>query len=162
MVEPARLGVRLAEVYRLLGPLYRQVQRRVEDDEPVMGMSVGVRAVLDELARVRSATVPTLAAGLGLSRQFVQRMINAAIGSGWVRRCANPAHRRSVLMTLTDDGRAAIEAVLAREHELMGRTPGALTDGDIDATLRVLAAMRAALDALEPPAGGPGGRAEPG
>jgi DNA-binding MarR family transcriptional regulator len=149
-VEPSRLGVRLAEVYRLLGPLYRQVQRRVEADEPVMGMSTGVRAVLDELAQVRQATVPALAARLGISRQFVQRMVNDAIAARWVVRGDNPAHRRSSLLALTPDGRRAIGAVLDREHELMGRTPGALTDDDIDTTLRVLAAMRAALDALEP------------
>jgi DNA-binding MarR family transcriptional regulator len=151
VVDPARLGERLAEVYRLLGPLYRQVHRWVEADEPVMGMSVGVRAVLDELGQVRQATVPTLAAGLGLSRQFVQRMVNDALAAGWVQRRDNPVHRRSGLLVLTDEGRAAIGAVLAREHELMGRTPGGLTDEDIDTTLRVLAAMRAALDALEPP-----------
>lgn len=152
-MEPERLGARLAEVYRQLGPLYRQVQRRVEEDEPIMGMTVGVRAVLDELCCVQPATVPTLAAGLGLSRQFVQRMVNEAIETGWVERSANPAHRRSVLMTLTAGGQGAIDAVLAREHELMGRTPGSLTEEDIDTTLRVLAAMRAAVEALGPAEG---------
>ena len=152
VLEPERLGARLAGVYRQLGPLYRQVQRRVEADEPAMGMSVGVRAVLDELCHAQQATVPTLAAGLGLSRQFVQRMVNDAFAAGWVERRGNPGHRRSALIVLTDEGRAAIDAVLAREHELMGRTPGGLTDADIDTTLRVLGAMRAALDALEPDA----------
>ncbi|GEL24069.1 hypothetical protein PSU4_30230 [Pseudonocardia sulfidoxydans NBRC 16205] len=37
----------------------------------------------------------------------------------------------------------------------MGRTPGGLSDSDIGTTLRVLSAMRAALDALEPDAAQP-------
>lgn len=147
---PDRLGLRLAEVYGVLGPLYRRVQRRVEMDESVMGMSIGVRAVLDELRRTSSAaTVPALTERLDLSRQFVQRMVNDAIAAGWLDRRANPAHRRSPLLVLTSAGVTVIDAVLAREHELMGHTPGDLTEQDVDTTLRVLAAMRAAVDALD-------------
>lgn len=147
---PDRLGLRLAEVYGVLGPLYRRVQRRVEMDESVMGMSIGVRAVLDELRRTSSAaTVPALTERLDLSRQFVQRMVNDAIAAGWLDRRANPAHRRSPLLVLTSAGVTVIDAVLAREHELMGDTPGDLTEQDVDTTLRVLAAMRAAVDALD-------------
>ena len=152
-LDPSALGPRLAEVYHLLGTVYRQVQRRVESDEPRMGMSVGVRAVLDQLHRREApATVPALASSLHLSRQFVQRMVNDALDAGWLERRPNPTHRRSVLLALTPAGRSAIDAVVAHEHTLMGRTPGDLTDDDVDTTLRVLTAMRAALDALDHPA----------
>ncbi|HMM93657.1 MarR family winged helix-turn-helix transcriptional regulator [Phycicoccus sp.] len=149
-LTPDRLGPRLAEVYHLLGTVYRQVQRRVETDEPAMGMSVGVRAVLDALhRRDRPTTVPRLAADLELSRQFVQRMVNDALDAGWLERRDNPSHRRSVLLALTPAGRAAIDAVVGREHALMGATPGGLTEEDVATTLRVLAAMRTALDRLD-------------
>ena len=147
---PDQLGLRLAEVYSVLGPVYRRVQRRVEMNESAMGMSIGVRAVLDEMRRTSSAaTVPALTERLDLSRQFVQRMVNDAIAAGWLDRRANPAHRRSPLLALTSAGVTAIDAVLTREHELMGHTPGDLTEQDVDTTLRVLAAMRAAVDALD-------------
>lgn len=145
-LSPTELGPRIAEVYHLLGPLYRAVQRRVEDDESVMGMSVGVRAVLDELNWSAPATVPTLTARLDLSRQFVQRMVNEALEAGWIQRQPNPDHRRSPLLGLTGRGQEAIDGVVEREHALMGRTPGGLTDDDLDATMRVLRAMRSALD----------------
>jgi DNA-binding MarR family transcriptional regulator len=83
-------------------------------------------------------------------------MVNEAMDSGWVERLDNPAHRRSVLMALTHEDRSAIDIVLSREHELMARTPGRLTDEDIDTTLRVLAAMRSALDAMDTPEPDPG------
>lgn len=148
-LTPAQLGPRLAEVYHLLGPLYRAAQRWVEGDEPTMGMSMGVRAVLDELNWSSPATVPALARRLDVSRQFVQRMVNDALAAGWVERHPNPEHQRSSLLDLTSAGQQAIDAVIRREHERLGRTPGGLSDQDIDATLRVLDAMRKGIDLPE-------------
>lgn len=148
-LPPAELGPRLAEVYRVVGPLYRRVLRRVERDQPAMGMSVGVRAVLDELLRAGSLTVPEIARRQDLSRQFVQRMVNDALAASWVALQPNPAHRRSSLVHLTPDGEAAIERVVQREHDLMSRVGGEVTPAEIDATLRVLGEMLAAVDALD-------------
>ncbi len=148
-LDPDRLAERLAEVYLVVGPLSRKVLRVVEQLQPVMGMSVGVRAVLDQLHRDGARTVPQMAREQDLSRQFVQRMVNDAAALGWVEAVDNPAHRRSSLIRITADGERAIDAVLAREHELMSHVPGDLTDADIDATLRVLRAMLAGLEDVE-------------
>ena len=148
-LRPSELGPRLALVYQVVGPLYRRVQRRVEHDEPVMGMSVGVRAVLDELRREAPATVPELARRLDLSRQFIQRMVNDARAARWVETTANPAHRRSSLLVLTPAGEQVIDRVVTREHELLSHVGGELTAHDIDTTLRVLREMLAGLDRLD-------------
>lgn len=149
-MDPQTLAARLAEVYLEIGPLYRKVARIVERDESVMGMSVGVRAVLDQLRREGDRTVPHIARTQDLSRQFIQRMVNHAKDVGYVELVANPVHRRSRLVRLTTPGRAAIEAVAAREHSLMGCVAGDLTDTDLAATLHVLRHMRRALDELDP------------
>src|SRR5690625_940821 len=75
-LPPDQLAARLAEVYVEIGPLYRKVARIVERSQPVMGMSVGVRAVLEQLSRLGERTVPQLARAQDLSRQFAQRMVN--------------------------------------------------------------------------------------
>jgi len=147
-LTPAQLGPRLAEVYAVLGPLYRAVARQVELDEERMGMSVGVRAVLDELNRDSSLTVPAIARRLSLSRQFVQRMVNDALQAGWVTRHPNPTHQRSHLLALTPAGEAAIRAVLAREHALMGQVGGELTEQEVRTTIRVLGEMLRAVERL--------------
>src|SRR5699024_5479981 len=72
-LPPDQLAARLAEVYVELGRLYRKVAVVVERSQPVMGMSVGVRAVLEQLSRLGERTVPQLARAQDLSRQFVQR-----------------------------------------------------------------------------------------
>ncbi|MFC7458229.1 MarR family winged helix-turn-helix transcriptional regulator [Brachybacterium sp. GCM10030267] len=143
------LASRLAEVYVALGPVYRRASRIVERHEPINGMSVGVRNVLDQLHREGELTVPQMARAQDLSRQFVQRMVHDARAAGYVELAENPAHRRSALVRLTPAGRAAIDSVSRREHELMGRVGGDLTAAELDATLRVLHHMDAALAEIE-------------
>ncbi|MBL7498656.1 MarR family transcriptional regulator [Frankia sp. CNm7] len=145
-LAPDDLANRLAEVYLVVGPLYRKVLRVVERSQPAMGMSVGVRAVLDQLRRRGTLTVPQLARDQDLSRQFVQRMVNDARAAGWVETVDNPAHRRSHHVRLTPTGGQAIGAVAAREHDLLRQVAGTITGADVDATLRVLTAMLDALD----------------
>ena len=84
-----------------------------------------------------------------ISRQFVQRMVNDAAARGLVESVPNPAHRRSSLIRLTDEGRAVVTAVLDRENVLLGQVGGGLTDSDLTTCLRVLGAMLSALDHVE-------------
>lgn len=148
-LDPDALADRLAEVYLLVGPLYRRVLRAVEENERIEGVSVGVRAVLDLLARNGPLTVPQMGRAQSLSRQFVQRMVNDATASGLVELADNPAHRRSRLVRLTERGSTAIAAVTAREHDLLSQVGGGLTGPDVDACVRVLDRMLAALDDVD-------------
>ncbi|MGW3209952.1 MarR family winged helix-turn-helix transcriptional regulator [Streptomyces sp. NPDC001135] len=147
--SPDELAERLTAVFDLVGPLYRRVHRKVEQTAPLEGLSVGVRAVLDLLRTQGPLTVPQMGRAQALSRQFVQRMVNDAARRGLVESVANPAHRRSPLIRLTDPGRAAIGAVRAREHALLRRVGGDLTPADVDACLRVLGAMHALFEDVD-------------
>jgi DNA-binding MarR family transcriptional regulator len=144
--EPQKADVEaLADVYLVLGPLYRRVLRAVEDDRPNSGVTAGERAVLDMLRRQGVMTVPEMAREQDLSRQFVQRMVNSAADSGYVEAVENPAHRRSPLLRLTAAGRGAIEALVDRENESLRAAAEGLTRGDVDACLKVLHQMLAVL-----------------
>ncbi|MGW2570429.1 MarR family winged helix-turn-helix transcriptional regulator [Streptomyces sp. NPDC001537] len=148
-LTPDELGHRLTEVFDLVGPLYRRAVRKVEQGEAVEGISVGVRAVLDLLRQSEPMTVPQMGRVLALSRQFVQRMVNDAAAQGWVEAIPNPAHQRSSLIRITDEGRATINAVLSREHHLNRQVGGDLTDAELRATVRVLRQMLKALDHVD-------------
>jgi DNA-binding MarR family transcriptional regulator len=144
-----RTADRLAEVYDLVGPLYRRAQRRVELDVPNEGLSVGVRAVMNMLRRGGPMTVPQMGRAQAISRQFVQRMVNEAAARGLVEAVPNPAHKKSSLIRLTDQGRATINAVIARERIALSEIGDDLSDEDIDACLRVLSRMLAPLDNVD-------------
>ncbi|MFF0307111.1 MarR family winged helix-turn-helix transcriptional regulator [Streptosporangium sp. NPDC004379] len=146
---PDDLAHRLTEVFDLVGPLYRRAQRKVEEGVPIEGLSVGVRAVLNLLHRNGPMTVPQMGRAQALSRQFVQRMVNDAAALRLVESIPNPAHQRSSLIRLTDDGGAVITAVMTREYALLGQVGGGLTDADVTGCVRVLTAMLAYLDNVD-------------
>ena len=148
-LTPDELGHRLTEVFDLVGPLYRRALRKVEQGEAVEGVSVGVRAVLDLLRQSDPMTVPQMGRILALSRQFVQRMVNDAAAQGWVEVVPNPAHQRSSLIRLTEEGRATITAVLGREHYLNRQVGGDLTDAEVRATVRVLREILKTFDHVD-------------
>ncbi len=140
-LTPDEAGPRLMEIFALVGPLYRRVQRKIEQDTADLGLSVGVRAVLDLLRERGPMTVPQMGRAQSISRQFVQRMVNEAAADGLVESVPNPAHARSSLIRLTDAGRTAIEAVVAREHALLREAADDLTSADVDTCVRVLSRM---------------------
>jgi DNA-binding MarR family transcriptional regulator len=135
---PDELSVRLAEVFDIVGPLYRRAHRKVEQDAPAHGLSAGIRAVLNLLCEHGPMTVPQMGRAQALSRQFVQRMVDEGAARGLVETTPNPAHKRSPLIRLTAEGAAAITAVTAHERGLLRQVGGDLTGADITACLRVL------------------------
>ncbi|MFF1649206.1 MarR family winged helix-turn-helix transcriptional regulator [Streptomyces sp. NPDC058240] len=148
-LAPEELAHRLTEVFALVGPLYRRVQRKVEQAAPIEGLSVGVRAVLDLLRENGPMTVPQMGRAQALSRQFVQRMVNDAAARQLVEIVPNPAHQRSSLVRLTEGGRAAITAALTREQSLLRQVDGDLTDADVTACVRVLGRMLDLFDNVD-------------
>ncbi|WP_037607739.1 MarR family winged helix-turn-helix transcriptional regulator [Streptacidiphilus rugosus] len=147
-LSPDELPQRLMDVFGLVGPLYRRVQRRIELDA-AQGLSVGVRAVLDLLREHGPMTVPQMGRAQSLSRQFVQRMVNDAAARNLVESIPNPAHQRSSLIRLTGEGVAAITAVTAREHALLRQVGGELTEADVATCVRVLSRMLELFDDVE-------------
>ncbi|MBB5084878.1 MarR family winged helix-turn-helix transcriptional regulator [Nonomuraea endophytica] len=137
---------RLVAVFDLVGPLYRRAWRQVEQDAPVEGLTVGLRAVLSMLRQHGPMTVPHLGRTLALSRQFVQRTINDGAALSLVEPVPNPAHRKSSLIRLTDQGAAAVDALVGRERAVLREVGRDLTDADVEACLRVLAHLLHHLD----------------
>jgi DNA-binding MarR family transcriptional regulator len=144
-LAPDVLGARLADVFAVLGPLYRTTLRAIERNESLVGVAIGVRAVLEQIAAAGPQPVPRIAEALVLSRQFVRRMVNSAVEQGFAELRPNPAHRRSSLVALTAAGADAIADVKARELAVLRDATGDLTAGDIDACLRVLNTLTALM-----------------
>ncbi|MET8472593.1 MarR family transcriptional regulator [Streptomyces sp. NPDC006422] len=143
---PPALADRLAEVFDLVGPLYRRAYVAVERDVAAEGLSSGSRAVLAMLHGRGPMTVPQMGRFQALSRQFVQRMVNEVAERGLVEAVPNPAHKRSSLIRLTDEGRRVIGVVLDRERAALRTVDGDITEADIDTCLRVLSGLLKIMD----------------
>ncbi|MFJ3310840.1 MarR family winged helix-turn-helix transcriptional regulator [Streptomyces sp. NPDC086549] len=82
-------------------------------------------------------SVPSAARRLGVARQNVQRIANELTKDGLAAFTANPDHRTSPLLTLTPDGRRALEAISARAYASHRRIAARMPEADL-ATVRTL------------------------
>lgn len=128
----------LARLFVVLGPLYRRVARRVEQDVAALGVTVGVRAILDMLSRDGPMTVPEMGRAQGLSRQFVQRTVNLAAAQRLVKAVPNPKHQRSMLIQLTPQGIRKMAAIRARERKALRALASELTAAQLATCVQIL------------------------
>jgi DNA-binding MarR family transcriptional regulator len=105
--------------------------------------------VLNMLREHGPMTVPQMGRAQAISRQFVQRMVNEAAARHLVEGVPNPAHKRSSLIRLTAEGRAAITAVIDRERAVLRQVGGDLTDTEVTGCIRVLSRLLQLLDNVE-------------
>ncbi|GAA2678015.1 hypothetical protein GCM10009864_57210 [Streptomyces lunalinharesii] len=128
----------LYDVIRRLRPLQRTIVRAAERTLDGTGLTAGERTLLDALRTHGPRTVPQLARSLDLDRQPVQRWVNHAAELGLVVTTANPAHRRSSLIRLTDEGTAMMRGVQEAEAGELRRGLADLSAGEVRTALRVL------------------------
>lgn len=126
-------------------PLMQAAEACVEAGLIGTDLTVRMRAVLEILQRHGEQTVPEIAARLEIKRQYVQIMCNETLASGFVEHRANPRHKRSPILALTDHGRALIEEIIAREMKLMEEIGANLNSEDISTALEVVIAVAGRL-----------------
>ncbi|GGU12391.1 MarR family transcriptional regulator [Nocardioides albus] len=99
-------------------------------------------AVIARLGRLGGQRITDLARAEGVSQPAMTQLVNRLEGDGLVRRAADSADRRGVLVETTDRGREVIDARRTQRAEALEAALGRL-----DATDR--AAIAAALPALD-------------
>lgn len=129
-------------------PLMQAAEACVEAGLDGTELTVRMRAVLEILHRHGEQTVPEIAARLEIKRQYVQLMVNETLAGGFVEQRANPRHRRSPLIALTDRGRDLIAAIIAREMAAMELVGADLKDEDIATALKIVLALTGKLKDL--------------
>ena len=126
-------------------PLMQAAEACVEAGLLGTNLTVRMRAVLEILSRYGEQTVPEIAARLEIKRQYVQIMCNETLASGFVELRANPRHKRSPSLALTDHGRTLIEEIISTEMKLVGEIGRNLSEEDIATALKVVLAVAEAL-----------------
>ncbi len=127
---------------RSLADSLKEVARQLHDD---LQLSVPARALMLELRKSGPLTVPELARRREVSRQFVQVTVNPLLAAGILETQANPAHRRSQLIALTDTGTQLIRQVMRREGSLLGELAQELSPEDIRQAAATLAQLQQVL-----------------
>jgi len=132
------------EIFQLHGALARIMDRVHEQ----AGLSTPQLKIMRTLGREGPATVPDIAALLGVSRQFVQTVCNELHGRNFLGFSNNPRHKRSRLVNLTDQGRAAFHQARKNEHAFIERAMPGLNPVRVADTCELLATIRKAVQQL--------------
>lgn len=119
-------------------PLMQAAESCVEDGLAGTNLTVRMRAVLEILHKYGEQTVPELAARLEIQRQYVQIMCNETLASGFIEQRANPRHKRSPILALTNQGSTLIEDILSNEMQIMQEMSEDLSTEDIATALKVI------------------------
>lgn len=104
-----------------------------------------MRAVLEILDKYGEQTVPEIAARLEINRQYVQVMCNETLASGFIEQRANPRHKRSPILALSDHGRTLIKEIISKEMKFVKEVGEDLSKEDIVTALEIVLAVAHSL-----------------
>ncbi len=91
--------------------LERVLAREILNETVCCGVSLSQRHVLLEVWRGKEISLVDLAAILGLDTSTLSRTVNSLVNLGLVSRIPNPKDRRYILISLTEQGRAACDLI---------------------------------------------------
>lgn len=143
--QPAALLARSATAaFRLNGQFLEAADR--------MARPVGLTAAWWQvLGAVLDAPLPvaSIARAMGSTRQSVQRIADLLVEQGFAVYRANPAHARSKLLQITEDGRDAVHRIIPGRRDLAEQLTAHLGITGFQRALAALEALCAAFDAIE-------------
>ena len=102
----------------------------------------GVRSVLLVLGRNGALTVPEIARERNTSRQNIQIVVNRLKRAGLVDLEINPAHKRSALFQLTENGKALLKNLEEAETGFQKSLLTELSPEDLASTTKCLRKVR--------------------
>ena len=124
-------------VRRLFRAMADTADQYLKDDE----LTAADRAVMEFLYPEQQLSVPAIAAKYRVSRQHVQVTVNQLISRGLIRALANPQHKRSPLMRLSELGRETFAEIRRNESVIIEKMFADLRSEDVDVTRQLLRSL---------------------
>lgn len=138
MINVMKKNELLHHILWLSRPLMQRTEQLVRDGLGETALTVRMRAVLEVLATSGPLSVPDIGRELQIQRQYAQVMVNEVLSEGLAERLPNPKHRSSVLIKLSQEGKATIDGVLARELEVAEQLSKAFSLRDLQTVQEVM------------------------
>lgn len=139
--DAATVPLIIADIYQLAGQLRRNADARARP----LGQSQARWQVLSA-ASAEPKTVPQIARRLGVARQNVQRVADLLVAEGLASLSANPDHRTSPHLLLTESGRGTLARLTRSAQSYYREIAEALSPAETADLRRGLRALCAALD----------------
>ena len=114
-----------------------------------VGLTVARWQVLGAVLR-EPGTASDIARRMGLSRQSVQRLVNALMSENLLVSRDNPAHKRAPLIEPTQAGRDAVGRIAPHQVDFAGRLIAATGRDHVQSLHDGLAALSKVLEEVQP------------
>lgn len=144
-------GERLYEVLRYVRPVHQYSAHVVAAALEPRGITMPMRAVLERLHDAGPLTVPQIARSLWITRQGVQKLVDAAKALDLLTVQENPHHKRSHLIALTGHGRESYDQLHHEELAQLEHLAIDLDPNDVEAAIRVMGHLTRSLRAMQDP-----------
>jgi len=132
---------------RMKGRMFQIIQSRFEETDLELGMEGFV--ILMHIRHEDGMHQTQLAETIGRDKPSVTRALDALEDRDWLRRSVDPEDRRSHRLTLTDEGRQALDRATPIVHRIISRIFDPISESDYQVFLTVLLTLRQQLDSLE-------------
>jgi DNA-binding MarR family transcriptional regulator len=136
----------LEAVTRLIRLAFHRLARTADQLHADKGVTGGMRAVMETLARKGPQTVPQIARDKMVSRQHIQTLADQLLAGGLAKAEPNPKHKRSPLIALTRKGSGLFTAMREPEKELLAELAGELDGEALKATRATLQRLNELLE----------------
>src|ERR1700721_2849096 len=126
----------LAPLVKRIAQIHAILKAAADAQTADLGVTPGMRALMASLADGAARPVPDLARERSVSRQHVQTGVNELLAVALAEARPNPAHRRSPLIALTDEGARRLRLIQDRETQPLAPAPS-VSQADIAAAMRL-------------------------
>lgn len=139
--EPKELYSLIVEIRRAFNDLKTFSDAQNQD----LRVTAAMRALLEHLIAQGPRPVPVIAREKSVTRQHIQQLADALVAAQLARFEDNPAHRRSKLLSATDEGRAVFTAIAAREADALSRLAQHFPPEQLSAATTTVRRLRQAI-----------------
>jgi DNA-binding MarR family transcriptional regulator len=140
------------QIYELIWCTRRLFQQlRSTSDELLNGTGINAsqRAVLEFLNQHQPQTVSNMAREKMVSRQHIQTVVNDLLQLDLVQAQDNPAHKRSPLISMTEQGKQLFKKTTREEMKVLDAMSAELNEKDIATSIRTLNALNDYLQSAQ-------------
>jgi len=141
-------GKELHDLFREVFELHTALSGIMDKVHEQAGLSTSQHKIMRTLSHIGPATVPDLAALLGVSRQFVQTVCNDLLSHGFLQFTDNPRHKRSKLAILTEPGRSAFRQARQKEDTIIEEALPEIDPGKAAEACELLEGIRKAVQKI--------------
>ena len=138
-------GKKLHDLFREVFELQAALSSIMDKVHQLAGLSTSQIKIMHSLNQIGPATVPDLAAFLGVSRQYVQTVCNDLLASGIIEFMDNPRHKRSKLAALTEPGCNAFRQARHNENKIIAKALPQIDPDKAGEALELLELIRKAV-----------------